>query len=212
MSYVFGLLFADGGIEDVRNSSRTCYIHLWNKDKSLIEQVRDVLSSNHSIYVRKPRAFSIEGRTCYAGEIFYLRIGNKMMYQDLLEKGLSPRKSLIMSLPFVPKHYFHFFLRGYFDGDGCVSLTKQKDRSAIRLRVVFTSGSFTFLNQLAERLQSLLQFKPKNIYSESRAFNLKYSKREGLKILDYMYNDSDKSPYLKRKYEIYRSFIESCRL
>ena len=40
------------------------------------------------------------------------------MAQSLIKLGCVPRKSLIITLPSIPKNLMHHFIRGYFDGDG----------------------------------------------------------------------------------------------
>lgn len=60
-----------------------------------------------------------------------LRIGNKVMYQDLVNLGVTPKKAKRISIPSVPEQYFKFFVRGYFDGDGCINIYKPKNRRAI---------------------------------------------------------------------------------
>lgn len=52
MAYVLGLICADGAVEDVRKSSRTCYLQISNNDKSILTQVRDCLNSKHILTVR----------------------------------------------------------------------------------------------------------------------------------------------------------------
>lgn len=205
---VLGLIFADGAVEDVRQSSRTCYVHLSSKDKSLLKQVLAVLSSNHSLYRRDPCVFSIKGRICYGSEIFYLRIGNKVMFQDLLEKGVKPRKSLTMKLPNIPEGHFSFFLRGYFDGDGCVHVYVPKRRSQPNIQVIFTSGSLEFLKSLMEKLNYFLGISRKKIFKNCRAFRLSYKNNDSLKILAFIYKDLSKAPYLKSKYAVYKDLIE----
>src|SRR4030067_800895 len=45
MAYVLGLIYADGAVEDVRQSSRTCYLQLSSIDKELLESVRTSIST-----------------------------------------------------------------------------------------------------------------------------------------------------------------------
>ena len=207
MSYVLGLIFADGTIEDVRSSSRTCYIDLSSKDKYLVEKLRYILSSKHKIYMRKPQMRNFSNGTFMSSRLFSLRIGNKMMYQDLINLGVTPRKSLTMEFPLVPRKYLHFFLRGYSDGDGCVNIYRPKDRNAPRIWVIFTSGSFNFLTVLAEILNKYVGTERKIVLNCSGAYRLIYSKNDSLKALRFIYQNIDESPYLQRKYRKYAKFI-----
>lgn len=53
----------------------------------------------------------------------YLVINNKKMYQDLVNLGITAKKSLTAEWPKVPKKYEMHFLRGLFDADGSIHLT-----------------------------------------------------------------------------------------
>ena len=209
MAYVLGLIFADGAVEDTRRSSRTCYIQLTSKDKQLLCQVKTALSSKHKLRKRKNRLANFRGKSYLCAEVYNLRIGNKVMYGDLLDLGVTPRKSLAMRFPDIPSEFLSFFLRGYFDGDGNLSLHKSVVRNVLRLRLAFTSGSKNFLKTLSGKLALELNMATKNLYKSPYAYYLRYSKKDGLKILSFMYNDLDQSPYLKRKYKIYADFLKN---
>jgi len=78
--------------------------------------------------------------------IYLLRIGSYYIYDSLVELGLTPKKSKNMKFPDIPEKYLGSFVRGYFDGDVCVSLEKAKGSGDFkRLRIIFTSGSKLFL-------------------------------------------------------------------
>ena len=212
MAYVLGLVYADGAIEDVRKSSRTCYLTISSNDKSLLEQVKKALSSEHTIYSRKPRIVKFNsGKSYLCKENFNIRIGNKIMFDDLINLGVTPRKSLHMQFPEIPPIYFGHFLRGYFDGDGCLMVRVRKGQNAKEVRVVFTSGCEEFLNILSNKLRSLIQTKSKSANRNGEAFNLAYRKRDGLNILSFMYQGLDKAPFLDRKYAIYKNYLMSSR-
>ena len=52
-----------------------------------------------------------------------LKISNKHIGNSLINKGCIPKKSLILEFPNlsqVPKFLIRHFIRGYFDGDGCI--------------------------------------------------------------------------------------------
>ena len=208
MAYILGLILADGTIEDVRKSSRTCYIAVTSKDKSLIDQVKNTLSSSHHIYRRKPRiqTFS-DGKSYLCAETFTLRVANKKMYQDIINLGVIPRKSLRLRLPMIPNRFFNYFLRGYFDGDGCVSIYQKRNRITKIIQVIFTCGSPQFLKELSCKIDHLISIGRGAIFSNSRAFKLSYKKMASLELLSFIYKRLDKAPYLARKFDAYQSFF-----
>ena len=212
MAYILGLIFSDGAIEDVRKSSRTCYIAITSKDKAFIEEVRDVLSPSHKLYIRLPRInrFS-NGKSYQCSTLYTLRIGNKIMYQDLINLGLRPRKSLKMKFPNIPQQYFNFFLRGYFDGDGCVSVYKQRGRMHKTIQVIFTSGTKTFLEKISLTVDKIIKIEGSKVGNYGGAFRLTYKQNKALKLLAFMYSRLNHAIYLDRKYKIYQNYLKNRR-
>lgn len=205
MAYVLGFLFADGALIDANRSSRTCYVTISSKDKQIVYQIRQALGSKHNIYVRKPGLMYIRGKQYLRSSQYTLRIGSKKMFTDLANLGLQSRKSLVMTFPKVPDEYLSFFLRGYFDGDGCVYVGTSK--GTLRINVIFTSGSENFLSALKNRLSHLLGLDTSLQFYEEHAYRLIYRNANGLKLLNYMYQNLTQAPYLERKYLKYQQFL-----
>lgn len=209
MAYVLGFIFADGAIEDVQKSSRTCYLAIVSKDISILEQIKFVMASNHKLYKRDAQLEQYPGNKGYvSGERFILRIGSKLMYNNLLNLGVTPRKSLTILFPIIPCNYLPFFIRGYFDGDGCLHLKNGKYP-----RLIFTSGSNKFLIGLSKILSITLNIPLKVAYSQLQesnnlCYHLHYNTKLSRKILAFMYQDLGKTPYLKRKYAIYQKYLQ----
>ena len=151
MAYVLGFLYADGDIEDVRKSSRTQYVTIASVDRDILESIKKALGSGHNLNYRAPRKVTYRnGKTYESRGIYRLRIGSKKMFNDLLKLGLSPRKSLTIKFPDdIPDNCLNHFIRGYFDGDGCITIKNGtgKNGQAILhgVNVIFTSGSKLFL-------------------------------------------------------------------
>jgi len=193
MSYVLGFFYADGTMIDDK-VSRGKYVRFINTDRDILNGIRDALGSKHNIYATKmpwPR------KTKYV-----LSIGNKQLYKGLSNMGLVPNKSLVVTIPSIPPQYIHDFVRGYFDGDGCIHVEKTKKL----LRVIFTSGSFAFLIGLAEIISSANNIKIKKVYSSRRAFQLRYNQNDSLKILSSIYKNAKPGLYLERKNKIFENF------
>lgn len=209
MAYVLGFIFADGAIEDVQKSSRACYLALSSKDLSILGKIKEAMISEHQLYKRQSRLLTYSnGKQYVSSEQFILRIGNKTIYNDLLKLGVTPRKSLTILFPKIPLQYLPFFLRGYFDGDGCIYLIKNKYP-----RIVFTSGSNQFLQGVSEALSITLGIPLKHAYSQVQhssnfCYQLHYNTKLSKQILEFMYKDLNKAPYLERKYLIYQKYLK----
>ncbi|MBU3895965.1 hypothetical protein KKG36_01460 [Patescibacteria group bacterium] len=215
MAYVLGFLYADGYIEDAGKSSRTQYISFGSKDKEIIELIRSVLGSKHIINYRIPsKVFFPGGKTYKCAEFYKLRIGSKKWFRDLLRLGLVPKKSLIIKFPNnIPDKYFGHFVRGYFDGDGCVTIKRGRGaRGQTILKgvaVIFTSGSRLFLEGLRNRAHQIVGFRKRIVYygSRSRACYLKYNTAESVRWFQLFYGDCF-NLFLKRKYNVFQKYFQ----
>ena len=204
MTYVLGLILADGAVEDVRKSSRTCYFQLTNTDKVLLSKVRKLLSSNHKFQVRQPQIIDFKGKKYLCSKVFHLRIGNKEMFQDLVNLGVTPRKSLRLNLPDTPEKLVKFLVRGYFDGDGCVNIYQPKNRKKPWTNVIFTSGCRQFLEKLKQKLEILPEAHAPKIYFNHGAYRLGYRNRQAFAVLNFIYEGLNLAPYMVRKYKTYK--------
>jgi len=206
MAYVLGLIVSDGAVEDCRKSSRTCYLSITNTDKPLLMQVQKALSSSHRLETRLPHNHLFGKKSYLCKKCHILRIANKQIFQDLINLGIRPRKSLTAILPpLIPNSLFNFFLRGYFDGDGCLNLSVPPGRKTTRIKVIYTSGSMKLLDGINQRLAEILSTTVRKINFNSGAYRLIYGKNDSLKILKFMYSDLNSAPFLQRKYDHYKT-------
>jgi hypothetical protein len=179
-----------------------------SKDISILEEIKNAMGSTHHFYKRKSQNITFPGGKNYvSGERFIFRVGSKQIFNDLLKLGVTPRKSLTILLPKIPFKYLSYFIRGYFDGDGCIYLIKSKYP-----RVIFTSGSQLFLQGLSKTLSVVLQIPFKIIYSQlhksgNLCYQLHYNTQISNNVLEFMYKNLEKAPYLKRKYQIYQKYL-----
>lgn len=193
MAYVLGFIFADGSLEDAYYL-RGRYLRICNTDYELVNKIKKALGSEHKIFLL-PSSVNRKMR-------FMLRIGSHEIFKDLNKFNLHPNKSLDLDLPPIPKKYFCSFLRGYFDGDGCVHVEKPKNI----LKVIFTSGCKNFLIGLSSLISQNIVIKLHRVVDSRRSYQLRYSQRDGLKILRYLYKNIENKLYLIRKYDIYQNF------
>lgn len=202
MSYTFGFICADGSLEDA-SYLRGKYIRICSKDIEILHKIKAAMSSEHRIVTVKPKNIFSRGIKYLCKENYLLRIGDHDLYKDLVGLGITPRKSKTIKLFDVPPEQLSHFVRGYLDGDGCIYYQKEKKR----LSVIFTSGSNAFLKRLSQVLKYACDLKKHNIIFSSRAFQLKYSTKESIKLLGWIYTIKPGDLLLPRKQSIYNSFI-----
>ncbi len=203
MAYVLGFFAADGYITVNKRGGQFWSIQI--TDKKLLEEIRKVTGSEHTIGVR-----SGEGKE---KTLYRLQIGSIEMCDDLRALGYNERKTKSLSLPNVPSKYLSDFVRGYFDGDGGVwigHVHKKTTRPLLVIRTVFTSCSEDFLSSLKEEifrntLASGVLSKGKGEY-----YRLTYSVNSSLKLYDFMYNGSivKNDLYLERKKVVFEKYMK----
>ena len=209
MAYVLGYLFADGSMY---KSARGSYINVTSVDKSTIKKIKFLLKSEHTIRVVKPRfvRFKHQDKIYKTKTAYTLRVGNQALYQDLLKLGMYPDKSLTIGFPVIPIRALPHFIRGYFDGDGCVYLEKGKgltqESILKRLSVIFTSGSEYFLTGLRQILEKNLGISQGRVYNGNGAYRLRYNTRDTMKLFVFLY-EGGHGLYLQRKFDIFKAYF-----
>ena len=196
-AYWLGFLFADGSV--TYKSENSCYIKLElnHKDKYIIEKfAKDIKTDSVHDYDY--------GKKHNAELIVY----SKIMAEDLSKYGIVPRKTYKNNyIPKIDKNFIRHFIRGYFDGDGCISLTKPKDQNISRAVLSFCAD-YTLAIELQKLLKSINV--NCNIIDMKKYGNDIYSVRivgnsNIIKMFNYMYKDS--SVYLIRKYDKFIKFF-----
>lgn len=193
MAYVLGFFTADGCL--TINPRGSHYIEFTNNDIDVLEKIREALQSKHKIGNKTKNKINQKNG-------YRLQVGNQEMFKDLKELGFMVRKSKIIQMPRVPYKFFPDFLRGYFDGDGCISYGKYKykDRKSKKFHILirFICYNKIFLEQLSIIIEKLIKTKGKTIFYHERAYSLAYSVTDSLKIINKMYKI--KGIWMDRKY------------
>ena len=197
MAYVLGFFAADGCM--IQNNRGGHFIEFHITDKELLYDIRSVLKSNHKISVRTRDPKHKIG--------YRIQIGSKQMYEDLSTLGFRSRKSLDLDMPQIPKKYFGHFVRGYFDGDGCVYFKSLKfaDRKNLRhvLQSVFSCGTFDFLVALRGLLHKQ-GVQGGSLKKKKRGNELMLSHLDSVALFHLMYDTvPDNGLFLARKHKKY---------
>ena len=200
MAYALGYFAADGCM--LKNHRGACFIEFHSVDRDLLEGLKSLLKSSHKISTRKPKP------NCQT--LYRLQIGSKKLYNDLCGLGFIPAKSKVLDFPLVPAKYTSDFIRGYFDGDGHVSISKYKRKGRIgklskTILCGFTSGSEKFLIKLFQTLRQHAQIKGGSLY-HTNAYRLSFSVKDSKKLYEFLYAKVD-TLFLKRKKEIFESYF-----
>jgi len=203
MAYVLGFIIADGCV--IKNKRGACFLEISSIDKEIIYKIKKALFTNLAIGINKSKNENYSRR-------YRLQIGSKKIFKNLLNLGIYPRKSKTIKLPVLPDKYFSHFLRGYFDGDGCVNICKfkRKDRKSFSyvLTSVFTSGSRNILVEIKNKLQELEVIKGGSFFY-NQGYRLSFSINDSLGLYGFMYRNLKNNLYLNRKKSVFEKYLTS---
>lgn len=205
-AYWLGFIFADGYIGSQKEGEKSNYdfeLSLKGSDKEHLEKFNKFMKHENKNHVKIGKTF--------CGEIECERcrwiISDRHLWETLNSYGCTPQKSLTLQFPkeliFKNPSLIKHFIRGYWDGDGCISF-RDKEHLIPHISVL---GTENFLEGIKNNIIELNN-SPLNFNNSSNITLVLSAEREkAFRILYYLYENS--SIYLNRKYERYLYF---CRL
>jgi hypothetical protein len=202
-AYWLGFIYADGNVSKptrkVGDKIKAYYrieVSLKEDDLEHLEKLRMALDmeapvkTSHTNFKQSTRA----------------RLGwnSKHMWEVLNSYGCTPCKSLTLTFPnidiFKDKRLIRHFIRGYVDGDGCISYC-DNDHKRAHLSILGTESMLSNIQHWLP-LQYELQ-----LFEKSNVKQLAFVGKTAFYIENYLYKNS--SVKLDRKYNRY---LEHCRL
>lgn len=182
--YWIGFLYADSNVSD--NELR---VGLSIKDLSHLEKLRDFMNSDAKITTREGRAYGkyTQSGSCHTG------FASKYLVNKLRLLGFAVKRGQFTKLkPHIPDNLAHHFIRGYLDGDGCISTNQQ---------VVFL-GQPDILEWIKDTLHSQVEASLNNKIRQRRGIcEVSWGGiNQARRIVDYLYRDA--TIYLERKREV----------
>lgn len=194
-AYWLGFLCADGSVCD-----GVLDLTLKESDREHIVKFNKFLESDSEIktYKRKCKISTNPDKEL----IYYgVKVASKKLCNDLIKQGCVPRKSLILKFPHHLNNELKIhFIRGIFDGDGCVHIDTSKTPSI----TFIVNGAY----DLIDGINKFLNING-NLRKEGKIYRLQCKGNiKAMRIFDLMYDNA--TVFLDRKYHIYRQF--KCRL
>lgn len=198
-AYILGFIAADGYIGD-----NEIKIGLNLIDIEILEKIKICLESDTKIKIYN-RLCTLNNKV---SQVCLLSFANQHMINSLRNLGFTKNKTNDFTFPNIPKELYLHFLRGYFDGDGSMSMYRPND-GYIRYSASIC-GTESFLYSIKEYLQNEYSIKfNTNLYKRFNTENCCYSlcltgKNNVITFLNLLYVNS--SIYLNRKYNKYLTF------
>jgi hypothetical protein len=138
MAYVLGYWLADGNMYS-QPSCGGYTVSIGSKDRAHLTLLRDAIGLG--------RISPITG-----SEVHKLVICRKAVYESLARLGGSERKSLTLAWPYVPGEQLPHLVRGYVDGDGC--LTWHRTGTSVRPMLTVV-GTLAIIQGLCDEVQAV---------------------------------------------------------
>lgn len=186
-AYWLGFIAADGCIY-TRKKNASIILNIHEKDTIQLENFKKFLNSDVEIlhYIQN-NGFSNNT------PMVKLVLNSVEMAQDLIDKGITPRKSLTLKPPKIEKKFYLPFILGYFDGDGSISHLANKEFS------ISFQGTKEMLEWILETLQETAVLEKRN-NDEKNSYYIRWGGiHKVYKILSQLYNSTN--CYLPRKKE-----------
>ena len=197
-AYFLGLLYADGN-NYIGGNSYEVSIDLQESDLHILELFRNLLCPDMPI---KPL---VNKRT--NNKHFLFKINNKKISSQLSKLGCVPNKSLVLTFPeFIPDHLLNHFVRGYFDGDGCICKDKPTKTGYVNYKLSIISSN-QFCETLRCLIEQMLDIRISSRLSSPKTNQITTTLSIGGNLqvrtfLDWLYADS--SVFLQRKFDKYK--------
>lgn len=203
-AYWLGFLAADGCLVD-KDGRHGINLLLAGYEKDHLELYRKSLEAEHPLEVRLEKIRK-DGVVIREQPTAKVRINSPIMYADLVDKGLHPRKSKSLKFPTsdqVPDHLIHHFMRGYFDGDG--SIYKMTSHGKYTHWCINVISSDEFCQRFGEVLMERAGATKIELRAHSTGEGMSYLNHRQVgnvnRTRDFLYKDA--TIFLKRKRDLF---------
>ncbi len=187
-AYVLGWLASDGC---VHSKEARITISLHPKDTSVLQSIKEMLR-----YSAPLRTYTGPQHVCV------LSMSSHKLVADLAKYGIVPRKTNILEYPELPDHLHSHFMRGYSDGDGCITGNRQRSYEWK------LSGRYEFLSKL-DHVRRALGEDLGSLHPNKSIYCLSFGGRRAVEMtLNFLYESSTSATRLSRKYDKYLDALD----
>ena len=186
-AYWLGFIYADGYIA---KNSNNFEIALALKDTDHLQKFANFVKHENNIKTDSYRC--------------RFQVYDKHMKQSLINLGVTPIKSLTLTFPNysqVPKELMSHFIRGYYDGDGCI-ITKETSQKKLLTCIL---GTNNFLSGILNEIDINVNINKTGSKVKVITFAIENSK----KFCEYIYKNSN--VYLDRKLKLYKNYLKTIK-
>ena len=161
-AYFLGFIVADGCLRD-EGSTRYMKLKLKIDDYKILEKMIEYTSYSGNVYYHK------NGKFCE------LTLSGEKIVNDLKNLGIIQNKTMVVKYPKISSNLERHFMRGFFDGDGCISIHKKREGSrdtSDRGQANICSGSREFIEKYVDRLNIIAGITKNKIRTPKGTYNV----------------------------------------
>ena len=180
-------------------------ISLQMQDENHVKKFKESLQAENKIYYKKPQDIIICGKKAKSQGSAGITINNQQICNDLSKLGCVEHKTYCLTFPnqnIVPEFLMRHFIRGFFDGDGWVSILKRTKAPSIGF-----IGMQSFIVPLEQYLIKKLDLTPVK-YSQkknAKTIEIKWcSLIDVERLYNFLYNNAN--IFLERKFNELNKF------
>lgn len=199
-AYWLGFIAADGCLRNNGMNKRQLVIKLSNRDIDHIEKFKKSIESDHKIFTCESVVLTKKGNV-FKSVCSIITISGLNLYNQLVDKGVTSRKTYTLDKPNIPEKYYRHYIRGLFDGDGHCEITERKN-GRLMMRFSIATVALKMVDFLFEVFNGI-GIETVRIYQ----INLRIDGLEdNIKMYHYLYDNA--TIYLQRKKDSAERFMD----
>ena len=196
-AYWLGFLYADGCVFKSKTGEKK--LQLKSIDKEVVDNFTKLLNSTYPIKI----SFNIRNGIKYY--YYFVYITSHSLVDSLIKLGCGYKKTFKLKFPrsnVLPVALRSHFMRGYFDGDGCVTTFYRKGTNKVQL-----SSNICGTQRFCKQFQSHLPFiQLGKVHFVRNISKLNWYKTDSMKFYTFLYTGA--TIFLTRKRKKFEDFIK----
>jgi len=182
-AYWLGFIVADGNLH---KDGPVLQINLHESDGRHLQKLADIFDKK----VKYTSYYNQSKQSIYKGA--YLSLSSHRIWSSLIDLGIHPNKTITDQSPVmdhIEDNLLPHFVRGLFDGDGCISFSKVKGKV---IPIVSFSGEHRLIVRLKKMLIEKLELGDVKLDQRNNLTVLRWSgRRQCESLYNFMYCNND---------------------
>lgn len=189
-AWLIGLIAADGCIKN--NCWSIC--QSGDNGKSILEYIKKILNYERGLTSYFPERGKI---------VYTLNIPSIIMVNDLYKFGLMKQKTLKLNLIYLDSNFMKSFLRGYFEGDGCICVSRSSNIEEY-LAISFV-GNFNFINFILNSIP----ISGYTFHDYANVREIRFSGQKAIQFYSWLFNNHNL--FYSYKQKIFDNYIQTAK-